>query len=116
MWQLSGSDGIDQQVLNFINTVTVNLKGAMRAGEVLCTEELMVKAFHKDFNGMMKIISKLQPISNELKTMSDASTHIVLHINLHKPKEDMADKEYVKEVQELLAAVIYHCTLERYCH
>lgn len=44
MWQLSGSDGIDQQVLNFINTVTVNLKGAMRAGEVLCTEELMVKA------------------------------------------------------------------------
>ena len=35
VWQLSGSDGIDQQVLNFINTVTVNLKGATRAGEVL---------------------------------------------------------------------------------
>ena len=97
VWQLSGSDGIDQQVLNFIKTVTVNLKGAMRAGEVLCIEELMVKAFHKDLNGMMKIISKPQPISNELKTVSDASAHIVLHTDLHEPKEDMADKEYVKD-------------------
>ena len=33
----------------------------------------------------------------KLKTVSDASTHIVLHMELHEPKEDMADKEYVKE-------------------
>ena len=57
----------------------------------------MVKAFYKDFNGMIKIISKPQPISSESKTVSNASTHIVLHINLHEPKEDLADKEYVKE-------------------
>ena len=29
--------------------------------------------------------------------MSDASFHIVLHMELYEPKEDMADKESVKE-------------------
>ena len=46
---------------------------------------------------MMKIIFKPWPIGNELKTVSNASTHIVLHMELLEPKEDMADKEYVKE-------------------
>ena len=50
MWQLSGLDDMDQQVLDFINAVNVNLKGAMRACEVLCVDESMVKAFHRDLD------------------------------------------------------------------
>ena len=88
MWQLSGLDDMNQQVLDFINAVNVNLKGAMRACEVSCVDESMVKAFHRDLNGMMKIIHKPQSIASELKTVSNASTHTVLHMELHKPEEE----------------------------
>ena len=57
----------------------------------------MLKSYHCRLNGKMKIIRKPRPIGNELKTVSDASTHIVLHMELHEHKEDMADKEYVYE-------------------
>ena len=41
-----------------------------------------------DLNGMMKIIHKPQSIANELKTVSNASTCTVLHMELHKPEEE----------------------------
>ena len=59
--------------------------------------ESMIKSFHRDLHGKMKILRKPRPVGNELKTVSDASTHIVLHMELHEPKEDMAEKEYVDE-------------------
>ena len=97
VWQLSDSDEMDQQVLNFIEAVNANLKRAMRAGGVLRVDESMIKAYHRGLNGKMKIIRKPRSIGNKLKTVSDAATHIVLHMELHEPKEDMAEKEYVKE-------------------
>ena len=97
VWQLSEDEDMDQQVLNFIFAVNSHLKETMRAGEVLCIDESMIKAFHRGLNGKMKIIRKSRPIGNELKTVSDAKTHIVLHMELHESKEDMADKQYVKE-------------------
>ena len=97
VWQLSDSDEMDQQVLNFIEAVNANLKRAMRAGDVLRVDESMIKAYHRGQNGKMKIIRKPCSIGNELKTVSNAATHIVLHMELHEAKEDMAEKEYVKE-------------------
>ena len=91
VWQLSDSDEMDQHVLDFTEALNTNLKTAMRAGNVLCVDESMIKAYHKGLNGKIKIIR------NELKTVSDAATHIMLHMELHEPKEDMAEKEYVKE-------------------
>ena len=97
VWQLSDSDEMDQQVLNFIEAVNANLKRAMRAGDVLCVDESMIKAYYRGLNWKMKIIMKPHPIGDELKTVSNAATHIVLHMELHEPKEDMTEKEYVKE-------------------
>ena len=77
--------------------MNANLKRAMRAGRILCGDESMIKAYHRGLNGKMKIIRKPCPIGNELKTVSNAAMHIVLHMELHEPKEDMAEKEYVKE-------------------
>ena len=91
VWQLSDSDEMDQHILDFTEALNTNLKTAMRAGNVLCVDESMIKAYHKGLNGKIKIIR------NELKTVSDAATHIMLHMELHEPKEDMAEKEYVKE-------------------
>ena len=96
--QLSENEDMDQQVLDFIDAVNRNLKASIRAGEVLCLDESMIKAFHKGLNGKMKIIRKPRPIGNELKTVSDANTHIVLHMELHESKEDMANKDHVKEL------------------
>ena len=98
VWQLSAAEDMDQQVLDFLDAVNDHLKKAMRAGEVLCLDESMIKSFHRGLMGKMKIIRKPRPIGNELKTVSDAETHIVLHMELHEAKEDMADKEYVKEL------------------
>jgi hypothetical protein len=79
------------------DAVNSNLKKVMRAGEVLCVDESMIKAFHKYLNGKMKIIRKPRPIGNKLKTVSDAKTNIVLHMEMHEPKEHMAEKDYVAE-------------------
>ena len=38
-----GSDDMDQQVLDFIDVVNINLKGALRVGEVLCDDKSMDK-------------------------------------------------------------------------
>ena len=97
VWQFSNAVEMDQQVLDFIDAVNTHLKQSMKAGEVLCMDESMIKAFHRGLNGKMKIIRKPRPIGNELKTVSDASTNIVLHMELHEPKEDMANKDYVDE-------------------
>ena len=102
IWQLSDSDEMDQQVLGFIEAVNANLKRAMRAGGVLCVDE-SIKAYHRSLNGKMKIIRKTRPTGNELKTVSDAATHIVLDMELHEPKEDMAEQEYVKECGAMTA-------------
>ena len=75
---------MDQKVLNFIDTVNVNLKGATRTGEVLCINELIVKAFCRGHNWVMKIIHKPWPIGNELKIMSKVSTCSVLQMELHE--------------------------------
>ena len=69
----------------------------MRAGSVLCIDESMLKSFHRGLNGKMKIKRKPRPIGNEFKSVSDAATHVVLHLELHESKEDMADKEFVEQ-------------------
>ena len=83
---------------DFIDAVKKNLKTSMQAGDVLCFDETMIKAFHKGINGKMKIVRKLRLIGNELKTVSNTNTHIVLHMRLHKVKVEMADKDHVKEL------------------
>ena len=45
----------------------------------------------------MKNIGKPGPTGNELKTVSDAKSNIVLLMELHESKDDMANKEYIKE-------------------
>ena len=85
-------------MFDFIDAVNKNLKTSMQAGEVLCFDESMIKAFHKGLNRKIQIVRKLCPIGNELKTVSNTNTHIVLHMELHKVKEEMADKDHVKEL------------------
>ena len=96
--QFSFSGDKDQQVLDFLESVNKAFQNAVRPGDYLCLDESMVKAFHKNLKGKMKIIRKPRPIGNEFKTLCDARSKIVLFAEQYKGKEFMASKEYVDEL------------------
>ena len=53
------------------------MKEIFQPGEVLCIDESMIKAFHRNLAGKMKIIRKPRPVGNELKTVCDGKSEIV---------------------------------------
>jgi hypothetical protein len=57
----------------------------------------MIKLYHRDLKGKMKIIRKPHPIRNEVKNMADAQTNIVMHIELYDGHEIVSGKSFVKE-------------------
>ena len=54
-WQLSDDNDNDEQVLAFIDAVNAHLKETLQPGEELCIDGSMIKAYHKNLKGKMKI-------------------------------------------------------------
>lgn len=96
--QVSMSEDRDLQIIEFLDAVNVNLKNAMRPGDTCTLDESMIKSYHRNLKGKIKIIRKPRPIGNEIKNLSDAKTNIVLHMELYEGKDDMKDKRYTKEL------------------
>ena len=69
----------DNDVIEFLDAVNNHLKVAMETGDLLCLVESMVKAFHKNLKGKMKIIKKLHPIGNEFKTVCGPRPKMVFY-------------------------------------
>ena len=69
----------------------------MIAGDTLVVDESMVKSFHKNLTGKMKIICKPRPIGNEFKVLTDGYTQIALHVELYEGNYIMQTKKYVQE-------------------
>ena len=65
--QFSTSDDLDEQVTDFINALNRHMSNVLSPGDVVCMDESMIKSFHEDLKGMIKIIRKTRPISNEIK-------------------------------------------------
>ena len=87
----------DDQILDYLDAVNKCFQAALRAGDSLCLDESMVKAFHRNLKGKMKIIRKPRPIGNEFKTLCDARSKIVLYAELYEGKEIMQYKDYVDD-------------------
>ena len=85
----------DDEVLQFINAVNEQLESAITPGNVVTLDESMIKSFHKNLKGKIKIRRKPRPVGNEIKDMSDARTNIVVKLEMYEGKEDMALKEHV---------------------
>ena len=49
----------------------------------------MIKSFHHNLKGKIKIIWKPRPIGNKIKNLSDAATNIVLSMELYEVKDIM---------------------------
>ena len=95
--QLSDSDVKHEQVLNYLEAVNLQFADAFNPGDTICLDESMVKSFHHDLKGKMKLIWKPRPIGNEFKNASDARTNIVATLELYEGRELMAEKEFVDE-------------------
>ena len=113
--QLSDSDDKDEQVLNYLEAVNLQFADAFNPGDTICLDESMVKSFHHDLKGKMKIIRKPRPIGNEFKNASDARTNIVTTLELYEGQELMAEKEFVDEYGATTATTLrltaaYHGT------
>ena len=78
--QFSSDENKDVQIIKFLDAVNTQLKTAMIAGDVLVVDESMVKSFHRNLKGKMKIIRKPRPLGNKFKTLCDGRSKVVLHI------------------------------------
>ena len=67
----------------------------------------MIKSFHHDIKGKVKIIRKSRPVGNEIRNMSDALSHIVMNLVLYEGKELMADTTHVKEYGATTATILH---------
>ena len=66
----------------------------MSAGDYICIDESMVKSYHRDLKGKMKIKGKPCHIGNKLKTACDGRSKVVLGIELYEGKDVMKEKEF----------------------
>ena len=71
-------------------------------------EKSMIKSFHHELKGKIKIIRKPRPVGNKIKNISDASSHIVMNLGLYEGKELMAYKTHVKEYGRTTATGQFH--------
>ena len=80
MWSLTLSSSSNEfnQIRDFVTEVNKNLLTTITAGEHLCIDESMVKAFHKRLRVKVKIRRKPRPIGTEIKAVCDGKTKIVV--------------------------------------
>ena len=105
--QLSNSDNENQQILDFVAAINETFQNAITPGTYLTLDESMIKSFHRNLKGKIKIIRKPHPIGNEIKNMADAVTKIVMNMELYEGKEYMKEKDHVKEYGATTATTIW---------
>ena len=76
----------DQQILGFVESVNKNFQSSLAPGSYVTLNESMVKPFHQNLKGKIKII-KPRPIGNEIKNLSDAMYNIVLNLEFLRAKK-----------------------------
>ena len=81
--QLSFAKDDDKHILEFLEeAVNLQFCESLTPGFYLTLDELMIKSFHRNLKGKIKIIRKSRPIGDEIKNLSDAASDIVLNLEL----------------------------------
>ena len=116
--QLLRSDHPNQQLLDFPEATNTQFRKSVVSGSYLTLDESMIKAFHKDLKGKIKLIWKPRPIDNEIKNLCDAMSQIVLNLELCEVTDIMSGKDHVKEYGASTATTLcltqpYHRTGRR---
>ena len=104
--QLSNSDDEDQQILDFLAVINGTFQNATIPGTYLTFDDSMVKSYHWNLKGKIKIIKKPCPIRNKIKNMADAATKIVINMELYEGEDYMKKKDHVKEYDPTAATTL----------
>ena len=104
--QLSENENEEQQVLEFVAAVNDWFQKALAPGSYITLHESMIKSFHRNLCGKIKIIRKPRHVGNEVKNLVDAASQIVLNLELYEGKEPMSTKEFVKPFGATTATTI----------
>ena len=70
----------------------------------------MIKSYHRNLKGKIKIKRKSRPIGNEIKDLADARSCIAVKLELYEGKETMKEKEHVSKYGDRCAATLYLTT------
>ena len=65
--QFSNAENEDQQILDFLAEVNLNFQKSVVPGSFLTLDKSMIKSFHHDLKGKIKIIRKPRPVGNEIE-------------------------------------------------
>ena len=73
-------------MLDFVAAVNDNFQKSVSPGSFLTLDKSMVKSFHHNLKGKIKIIHKPRPIGSEIKNMADGLSNIVPNMELYEAK------------------------------
>ena len=83
--------------MEFLLAVNDNLLQALTPGNITTLDESMIKPYHHNLKGKIKINRKPWPIRNEIKDLAGARSCIAVKLELYEGKETMKEKEHVSK-------------------
>ena len=98
--------GKDNQIMEFLSAVNDNLLQALTPGNIITLDESMIKSYHRNLKGKIKIKRKSRPIGNEIKDLADARSCIAVKLELYEGKETMKEKEHVSKYGAICATTL----------
>ena len=99
--------------MEFLSAVNDNLLQALTPGNIITLDKSMIKLYHGNLKGKMKIKRTPQPIRNEIKDLADARSLIAVKLELYEGKETMKEKEHVSKYGATCATTL-HLTTDFY--
>ena len=82
----------DKQIMEFPSAVNYNLLQALIPGNIITLGKSIIKSYHRNLKGKIKIKRKPQPSGNEIKDLADARSCIVVKLEFYEGKETMKEK------------------------
>ena len=116
--QLSFDKDDGKQILAFLEVVNNQFQSSLAPVSHITLDESMIKSYHRNLKGKMRIIRKPRPTGSEIKNLSDPASNIVLNMELYEGKDIMAAKDYVRTFGSAIATTLrstqpYHGTGKR---
>ena len=78
--QLSFDKEDDKQILAFLEAVNNQFQSSLAPVSYITLDESMIKSYHRNLKGKIKIICKPRPVGNEIKNLSDPASNTVLKL------------------------------------
>ena len=97
------------QILDYQDALNCEFARAFTLGDTVTLDESMVKSYHHDLFGKIKIIRKPRPIGNEIKNLADARSKLVSKLEIYEGKDRMKDKEFVSDFGATAATTLRLC-------